>query len=573
MSKRFRLILILFSIGACGFFLYPTFKWYFLIPAEKRELALISRQQIRDFAERKASEDLEELETLTRENPGAQIPTEYKFILNKAKENYRLADRPFPDRWTVRKVLASFRNAREALEAIEEHYREEILQLKELSNEALKLGLDLSGGMSVLLEADMESLKDRLGHEPAAEDRRSAIDRAMEILTNRIDKFGVSEPSIRRQGTDQISIQIPGEADPERIRTFLRGKGRLTFHLVDDDATAKLQEYIKENPREFAGGNITRPDFLDAGDVIRGFYQKDKYGIDQRIRYIVIEEEVALDGNHIQDAQVGSHPITGQPVINFTLDRGGGEIFFKVTSANVGRTLAIVLDDKVKAGARISEPIRESVQMTGFDRQEATDLALVLRTAALPVDLIINSQQAIGASLGEDAIRMGIRAILLGFLLVIVFMLFYYKMSGLIADLALVLNLFIMVSILTAFNLTLTLTGIAGIILTVGMAVDANVIIFERIKEEYKIGKSPEASVKAGFRKAFWTIMDSNITTFIAAIFLSQLGTGPIQGFAYTLAVGILTSMFTALVVSRLVFDFLVESVKVSRLSIGWRVR
>jgi len=573
MSKRFRLILILFSIGACGFFLYPTFKWYFLIPAEKRELALISRQQIRDFAERKASEDLEELETLTRENPGAQIPTEYKFILNKAKENYRLADRPFPDRWTVRKVLASFRNAREALEAIEEHYREEILQLKELSNEALKLGLDLSGGMSVLLEADMESLKDRLGHEPTAEDRRSAIDRAMEILTNRIDKFGVSEPSIRRQGTDQISIQIPGEADPERIRTFLRGKGRLTFHLVDDDATAKLQEYIKENPREFAGGNITRPDFLDAGDVIRGFYQKDKYGIDQRIRYIVIEEEVALDGNHIQDAQVGSHPITGQPVINFTLDRGGGEIFFKVTSANVGRTLAIVLDDKVKAGARISEPIRESVQMTGFHRQEATDLALVLRTAALPVDLIINSQQAIGASLGEDAIRMGIRAILLGFLLVIVFMLFYYKMSGLIADLALVLNLFIMVSILTAFNLTLTLTGIAGIILTVGMAVDANVIIFERIKEEYKIGKSPEASVKAGFRKAFWTIMDSNITTFIAAIFLSQLGTGPIQGFAYTLAVGILTSMFTALVVSRLVFDFLVESVKVSRLSIGWRVR
>jgi preprotein translocase subunit SecD len=211
--------------------------------------------------------------------------------------------------------------------------------------------------------------------------------------------------------------------------------------------------------------------------------------------------------------------------------------------------------------------------MTGFDRQEANNLALVLRTAAMPVDLRVNSQQAVGASLGEDSVREGLRAITLGFILVIVFMILYYVGAGFVADLALILNLVFIVAILSAFNLTLTLTSIAGIILTVGMAVDANVIIFERIKEEYRLGKTPEASVRAGFKKAFWTIMDANITTFIAALVLSQLGSGPVQGFANTLAVGIVSSMFTALFVSRLVFDFTVEHVRVKKLSLGWRIR
>jgi preprotein translocase subunit SecD len=191
----------------------------------------------------------------------------------------------------------------------------------------------------------------------------------------------------------------------------------------------------------------------------------------------------------------------------------------------------------------------------------------------MPVDLRILNQQAVGASLGEDSVQQGLRAIALGFALVIVFMLIWYKGAGVVSDLALILNLVFIVAILSAFNLTLTLTSIAGIILTVGMAVDANVIIFERIKEEYRLGKTPEASVKAGFRKAFWTIMDANITTFIAALVLSQLGTGPVQGFANTLAVGIVSSMFTALFVSRLVFDFSVEQLGVKKLSIGWRLR
>jgi preprotein translocase subunit SecD len=573
MSKRLRFFLVLVVLGICGAFLYPTFQWYFSVPEDAKERASGSKQQIRDYAQRKAAEDLETLKELAREDEDAPVPQEYEFLLKEAQENYSLAEKEPPDSWTVSNVLGSFKNQEEVFSTLEDHYRTEVLALKERGTEILQLGLDLSGGMSVLLEADMDSLEERLGREPTQQDAEQAVDRAMEIINNRIDKFGVTEPQIRRQGDTQIYIEVPGAADPERVRSFLMGKGSLNFHIVDDEGSAQLQTYLQNNPGVLAKDEIPRPDFLEAGTVIRGFYSKDEYGIDQLERYIVIQEDVGLDGSHIQDAQVGSDPITGRPVINFTLDNEGGDIFFQLTSSNVNKTLAIVLDDKVKAGARISEAIRESVRMSGFERQEAQDLALVLRTAALPVDLVISNLQSIGASLGEDSIRIGLRAISLGFLLVIVFMIAYYQLSGFIADLALVLNLFIIVGVLSAFNLTLTLTSIAGIILTVGMAVDANVIIFERIKEEYRLGKSPQASVKAGFKKAFWTIMDANITTFIAAIFLSQLGSGPIQGFAYTLAVGIVSSMFTALFLSRLVFDFFVEVLNVKKLSISWRTK
>ena len=269
--------------------------------------------------------------------------------------------------------------------------------------------------------------------------------------------------------------------------------------------------------------------------------------------------------------EVGSDTLTGKPVINFTLDSEGGDIFFQLTSSNVEKTLAIVLDDKVKAGARIFRGNTGICENDRFARSEADALALVLRTGAMPVDLKINNQQSIGASLGEDAIQQGLKAMVIGFAAVIIFMLLYYKGAGFVADIALIMNLFLIIGILSAFNLTLTLTSIAGLILTVGMAVDANVIIFERIKEEYRLGKSAEASIKAGFQKATWTVLDANITTFIAAVFLSQLATGPVQGFAYTLAVGIVSSMFTALFVSRLLFDFSTQTLGMKKLSIAWR--
>ncbi len=575
MSKRGRLLVVILVLVVSGIFLYPTFEWYFMVPQDMKQLSAGSNTQIREYARGQAAKQLDDLTRLVEEQPEAEVPDKYDFIVDAARQEYKNSERDMPDTWNVKNVLAGFRSEKDAFEAIESYHREKLQSLKEQSSEILQLGLDLSGGMSILLEADLDSLERRLDREPTEEDQNQAVDRAMEILNNRIDQFGVTEPEIRRQGDHQIAVEIPGAADPERVDSFLMGKGSLNFHIVDQEMSQRVEQYFNERPTQVftEEGQIKRPDFVSAGLVVRGFYERDEYGIDKLQRYVVIDEEVGLDGSHIQNATVGQHPITGKPVINFTLDRQGGEIFYKLTSAHQGETMAIVLDDKVKSMARISEPIRDQVQMTGFDRQEANNLALVLRTAAMPVDLVVNSQQAVGASLGEDSVREGLRAITLGFILVIIFMVLYYVGAGFVADLALILNLVFIVAILSAFNLTLTLTSIAGIILTVGMAVDANVIIFERIKEEYRLGKTPEASVRAGFRKAFWTIMDANITTFIAALVLSQLGSGPVQGFANTLAVGIVSSMFTALFVSRLVFDFIVEHVRVKKLSLGWRIR
>ncbi len=574
MSKRARLLVVLLVLVAGGVFLYPTFNWYYMVPQDQKELAAGSKEQIQAYSRGRASRDLVELKDLVSKDQDAAIPEKFGFLKDKAEENYKLAKRDLPDSWTIAAVLNSLGSEKSVFSSLENEYREHLLGLKDASGKILQLGLDLSGGMSILLEADIDSLEKRLGHAPSSEDQNQAIDRAMEILNNRIDKFGVTEPQIRRQGSTQIAIEIPGAADPERVNTFLMGKGSLDFHIVDQEASEQLTQYFNEHPGDvFAeDGSIKKMDFLNAGSVVRGYYKKDEYGIDQLQRYVVVSEEVGLDGSHIQEALVANHPVTGKPVINFTLDSSGGEIFFKLTTANEGNTLAILLDGKVKSMAVINEPIRERVQMSGFDRTEATNLALVLRTAAMPVDLKINNQQAVGASLGEDSVKQGLKAISLGFILVILFMLVYYIGSGLVADIALMLNLVFILAILSAFNLTLTLTSIAGIILTVGMAVDANVIIFERIKEEYRLGKSAEASVKAGFRKAFWTIMDANITTFIAALVLSQMASGPIQGFANTLAVGIVSSMFTALFVARLLFDFTTEQLKVKKLSIGWRI-
>jgi preprotein translocase subunit SecD len=310
---------------------------------------------------------------------------------------------------------------------------------------------------------------------------------------------------------------------------------------------------------------------LPKGDVLRGVYKKDTYGLDELKGYTVLHEEVGLSGSEVRDAQVARDPITGEPTVNFILSPSGGEQFYKLTSANVGKVLAVALDNKVKAQATINEPIRDQVRVTGFKEDEARDLALVLRTGALPVPLVIISQQAIGASLGEDAIRQGIQASILGLGLVFLFMVGYYRRAGLNAILANVLNLYFIVATLSVFNFTLTLSAIAGLVLNVGMAVDASVLIFERMKEEMRLGKTTPAVVKAGFERAFWAIADSNITTIIAALVLSQLAKGSIQGFAVTLAIGNIATLFSAVFVSRLIFDFNVEVLGMKRVLVSWR--
>jgi len=572
MKKRGRLFIVLLVLVACGFFLYPTIKWYGFVPQETKDLATGSMIQIREYAQGRATRDLRELNELIATDSSAQVPDEFRFLTSVARDNYKTMNRNVPRNWTVEGLFRGFYNEQELFDALESHYRTELLELKELSGKVLQLGLDLRGGMSILLEADVEAYEAKTGTRLSGAEITALLNEDIAILNERIDQFGVTEPDIRIQGSDQILIEIPGAADPERVNSFLRGRGSLTFQIVDQSLTDELNTYYAENPGEVFtdGGQLRQPEFLPAGKVATAYYVNDDYGLDELSSFVVLNEEIGLDGIHIANAIVGSNPITGQPTVNFELDATGGELFYKLTSTNTGELMAVVQDGKVKAMATITEPIRNNVQITGFGLQEAQDLSVVLKTAALPIELIVVSQQGVGASLGEDTVQAGLVAILIGLALVFIFMVIIYKGSGIIADIALIFNLVILLSVLSAFNLTLTLTSIAGLVLTVGMAVDANIIILERIKEELAYGKSAEASVKAGFAKAFWTIMDANVTTIIAALVLSQLGAGAIRGFANTLAVGIASSMFNALFVVKLMYDTVLSG-KNPRLSISWR--
>jgi preprotein translocase subunit SecD len=427
--------------------------------------------------------------------------------------------------------------------------------------------------MSVLLDADVAGYEEKSGKAPSSSEVTDLVNQDIEILKNRIDQFGVSEPEIRLQGTDQILIEIPGASDPERVNSFLRGKGSLMFQMIDTDLTTQLQTYFKEHPSEVYAdnGSIRQPSFLPAGKVATGYYVNDDYGIAELSSFVVLDQEVGMDGEHLESATTSTDGITGKPVVNFQLDTVGGDLFYKLTSTNVGKTLAVVMDGNVKAMATINEAIRSSVQISGFNASEANDLAIVLKTAALPIQLTVASQQSVGATLGEDAVSSGLKALAIGLLLVVVFMFAYYNVTGLVADLALIFNFVIMVSVLSAFNFTVTLSSVAGLVLTLGMAVDANVIINERIKEELRNKKSPQAAVKAGYDKALWTILDSNITTIIAALVLSSLGSSAVKGFANTLAIGIVSSVFTALFVTHLVMDAAVTDKEKAKLHISWR--
>jgi len=570
MSKRFRLLLVLILLGIAFAFLYPSLQWYFLLSPEVKQLATGSRPQIKAYAERKARGALAELTAAPVEDP---LPAEYRFLTKQARLRYEADGRPVPREWTLQDAFRGFAGRQELQAALENHYRDEVLSAKELRDSSMQLGLDLRGGMRVLLRAKTEELEQTAGKPLTAAEQDDAVKRALEVLNNRIDQFGVTEPQIRRQGSDLILVELPGEADRERMGRFIQGRGVLNFYIVDEEGLAIFRQYQQENPGDYQDeeGNIVQPPVLPAGTILRGVFIKDSYGMDQLRGYTVLKEQAGLSGNYIRDARVTPDQITGKPNVIFVLTGEGGEIFYKLTSDNVDKTLAVVLGDKVKAQARIAEPIRESVRVTGFDQEEASDLALVLRTGALPVPLEVVNFQAVGATLGEDAIRMGLQAAGIGFAAVMLFMLLYYLGAGINAIICLVLNTYFTFAVLSVFNFTLTLPAITGMVLTIGMAVDANVLIFERMKEEYRVGKSAKAAVQAGFAKAFWAIADSNITTFIAAIVLSQFGKGPIQGFAVTLAVGVVFSMFTALFVSRLIYDFNTDVLGIKRLSLGWR--
>ena len=392
--------------------------------------------------------------------------------------------------------------------------------LKSLDSE---LNVDLLDSGQIRLEMTEKSIRDR---------RTAAIEQSIEIVRRRIDETGVREPTIQRQGEDRILVQLPGIDDPERVKRLLGKTAKLSFHLVDERQAPSVAGRVPP-------GSILVPSV-------------DEVGSDGRPRMYMLKKRVMISGDTLADSQATFQD--NQPVVSFRFDTVGGKRFGKATTENVGKLFAIVLDSKVISAPVIREPILggSGVISGRFSVQGAQDLSLLLRAGALPAPLTILEERSVGPGLGADSIAAGKIASMVGMALVIAFMIIAYGRFGLMADIALIANIILIGAALSLLQATLTLPGIAGIVLTIGMAVDANVLVFERIREEIRAGRTPISSIDAGYSRAITTIIDANVTTLIAAILLYQFGSGPIRGFAVTLAIGIITSLFTAIMLTRL---------------------
>jgi protein-export membrane protein SecD len=425
--------------------------------------------------------------------------------------------------------------------------REQREKLKDrILGKILNLGLDLRGGSHLVLELDATKLQ-------AGVDVSDAIDRAIEIIRNRVDQFGVAEPLINRQGDRWIVVQLPGVKDPERAKDLIGKTALLEFRLVDNSPV--LSEIIQKLQEKGASASEIDKYPEIAKLVPPGmqlFPGKEE-------RYYLLKSTPEMTGAYLVNAKVELGGQFGYPHVSIEFNKDGAKIFAAVTEANVERNLAIVLDGTVQSAPviRTRIPDGKAIIEGNFAMEEAKLLATVLRAGALPAPVKIIEEVTVGPTLGEDSIRAGIQASVIGLLLVIVFMAVYYRLSGVIADFALFLNFFLLLGIMAYLHATLTLPGIAGIILSLGMAVDANVLILERARDELRAGKTPRLAIDAGYSKAFSAILDSNLTTLVAAVFLFQFGTGPIKGFAVTLTLGIIISMFTAITVTKVIYDLL----------------
>jgi preprotein translocase subunit SecD len=578
MKKRYRFLIILAVIAVGFYFVWPSIRWYFLTPQTEKDVAESSRNQIKVYAQERADTAIKALEALIPASASAPVPQQYSFMIDKARVRYRNAGKAVPAVWTVKDVLSAYTSRDDAAADAEGWYRTGMLDLKDMKNQTMQLGLDLRGGMYVTTQLDYASYEKTTGTRLSQADRDDKMKQVMEVLRNKIDQFGLADPSLRPVGNDRIIIELPGTSDPEAVRRFIQGKGTLEFHLVDEDGFTKVKQYQADHPGVLldAAGNVKDTGVLAVvpkGSSIRGVFQKDSYGLDELKGYTVLFDEVAVNGTEVKSATVGRDQV-GNLAVNFTLTTAGGDAMYKFSSVNVGKRMAVTLDGKVKNDpATIRDTLRDQIQITGggMSTDEANDLALTLRTGSLPVPIEITSQQAIGASLGQDAISQGIKASVIGIGLVMIFMLLYYRRAGLNAVISQILHLYINVAILSVFGFTLTLAAIAGLVLTIGMAVDANVLIFERMKEESRLGKTVQAVVGHGFSRAFSAILDSNVTTIIAALVLTNLGKGSIQGFAVTLLVGNLATLFAAVFVSRLIFDFELDVLHTKRFRLTWR--
>ncbi|MDD5429025.1 MAG: protein translocase subunit SecD, partial [Candidatus Omnitrophica bacterium] len=405
----------------------------------------------------------------------------------------------------------------------------------------INLGLDLQGGMHVVLKVDTSKLP--------MDARKDAVERAMEVIRNRVDQFGVGEMSIQRQGADNIIVQLPGITDRERALDIIGKTAHLEFKIVSDNAE-NLKKAINNEP-------------------VEGYELKYLEGERAGREPLLLEKDASLTGDLLVNAKTEfSSSGFGEPYVSLTFNSKGAQLFANVTAANVGKRLAIVLDGKVVSAPVIREAIPSGqAQISGnFSVEQANDLSVILRAGALPAPVIVEEERTVGPLLGADSIKTGLRAAWIGALLVVIFMILYYRLAGLVATFALGLNLLIILACLALFKGTLTLPGIAGLILTLGMSVDANVLIYERMREELALGKSLRAAIAAGYHRASSAIIDSNVTTIIAAALIFQFGTGPIRGFAVTLTIGLIANLFTAVTCTRVVFEVMCDQFDLAKL-------
>ena len=482
-------------------------------------------------------------------------------------------------------------------------------QLADLKNRSLNLGLDLQGGIHLVLEVKTEGMEQQ--------EAQDAVAQAQEVIRNRVDQFGVAEPTIQRQGDNRIIIELPGVQDVQRAKDLVGQTALLEFQLLEpsEDRTRLIQRIDQvlapeeEEEEEdlllsstaesaplssmlnFAGEDLTvsgrdlqrvknllntpEAQELIPADVEFIFSSKPAGAEGNEFYFLyLVGKKPEMTGHMIQDAFVSIGQIVeymGQPIVNFSTTDEGVRLFSRITGAHIGERMAIVLDESVYSAPVIQSKISEGRGIiTGSGTQEeAKDLAIVLRAGALPAEVEIIEDRTVGPSLGRDSIEQGKTAAIYSMVLIAIFMILYYRAAGLIADFALLLNLFFIMAVLAGFHATLTLPGIAGIILTIGMAVDANVLIFERIREELRSGKTIRAAIDSGYGHALSAIIDANVTTFLVGIVLYQFGTGPVRGFALTLCIGIISSLFTAFFVTRTIFDLITRKSEQSTLSIG----
>jgi preprotein translocase subunit SecD len=418
---------------------------------------------------------------------------------------------------------------------LDKEFKELRIASRSYDNNLLKIKMDLP-------EKEIEKIK------------KLAIEQALETIRNRIDQFGVSEPDISLEGQNRIIIQLPGVSDTQRAKDLIGKTALLEFKLVDE--THDVETALKEGAPP--GTEIL---YEIKEDPVTKRVAKEPY---------LVKKGSLLTGASLAGASVQIDSQYNEPYVSIDFDNKGAKAFERITEENVKKRLAIVLDNKVYSAPVIQEKIAGGhARITGrFTTEEAKDLAIVLRAGALPAPVKIIEERTVGPSLGTDSINKGLLSMWIGGLLVFVFMAVYYKWSGVVADIGLLFNVIMITGALAAFQATLTMPGMAGIVLTIGMAVDANVLIYERIREELALGKSARAAVDAGFDRATWTILDSNITTLIAGLVLFQFGTGPVKGFAVTLSIGIITSVFVALIMTRVIFEYFTYDRKIKKISI-----